>query len=77
MHDLRFESKNTYVRRTQAVVLATTAPVLAMILIAAQIALDVITSPLFTLYRVVKRLVEGIIYCAWYSRETIRRNWND
>ena len=77
MHDLRFESKNVYVRRTQAAVLATTGTIVAMTLIAAQIALDVITSPLFTLYRAVKRLVEGILHCAWYSRETLRRNWND
>lgn len=77
MHDLRFESKNTYVRRTQAVVLAITGSILAMVLITAQTALDVVTSPLFTIYRAIKRLVEGTIYCAWYSRETLRRNWND
>ena len=77
MHDLRFESKNTYVRRTQAVVLATAAPILAMAIVSAQIALDVVTSPFFTLHRAGKRLIEGIIHCAWYSRETLRRNWND
>lgn len=77
MRDLRFESKNVYVRRTQAVVLAITGSILAMVLIAAQIALDVITSPLFTIYRAVRRLVEGVIHCGWYSKETLRRNWND
>lgn len=77
MHDLRFDSKNTYVRRTQAVVLAATAPILAMTIVSAQVALGVVISPFFTIHEAVKRLVEGITHCLWYSRETLRRNWND